>query len=306
MQNISPIAAAPVVPPDNRSLYQTTADYHAMMAFYDATLAKLPIPYQTHYLETRFGTTHVLTAGREDAPPLVLWHGMNGSLVMWAAQIPTFAAHYRVIAPDIPGHSGRSTPRRLNRKSLEYGEWAAETLQQLGVSQAYHVGISGGGWMILKLAAVAPQTIKRAVLLSSGGFTGLSPRLIFKMLPHLLLPTGRSNPEAMARRFLKVMSPPDHVPPEDEVKTFTLIMRFKSEQSIPPLPDNELRCLTAPTMLLMGEYEAAFHAPSVVKRARQLLPNLVHAEIVRGVGHGMIGEQPALINQKILDFLAQV
>lgn len=69
------------------------------------------------------------------------------------------------------------------------------------------------------------------------------------------------------------------------------------------MKDDELRCLTAPTYLLMGEHEAAYPPEAVIRRAKLTLPNLVAAEIVPKVGHGMITEDVAGINQRLLWFL---
>lgn len=273
------------------------------MAFYDAQLARLTVPYQTRYVETRHGSTHVLIAGVDtpDTPTLILWHGMNANLTSWVPQINTFAPHFRVIAADAIGHSGKSDPRRLDRQTMAFGEWAADVLAALQVIRAHHVGISGGGWMIIKLANVAPQTIQTATLISSAGFKPVTPRLILKMLPYMIF----SKPENAARQFLKIMSPPGYEIPESDIQAFSHLFNFKSERSIPVLPDAEIRQLNAPTLLLMGQYEVTFNPQMVIQRARQLIPQLVQAEIVPGVGHGMTGENPTLVHNKITHFIHQ-
>ena len=69
--------------------------------------------------------------------------------------------------------------------------------------------------------------------------------------------------------------------------------------------DDELCCLTAPTYLMMGEYEAAFNPQKVIQKARAILPNLIKTELIPGVGHGMIGEDPETVNQHLIDFLLE-
>ncbi|MBC8170106.1 MAG: alpha/beta hydrolase, partial [Anaerolineae bacterium] len=82
-----------------------------MMHWYDQVLAELPC--NSLYVDTRYGETHLLTAGSPDAPPLVLVHGINVSALNWQAQIRRLAADYYVIAPDVIGFAGRSAPVRL-------------------------------------------------------------------------------------------------------------------------------------------------------------------------------------------------
>jgi pimeloyl-ACP methyl ester carboxylesterase len=287
---------------DNSILWKNQSAYQRMQNFYDRELANITVPYSTCYIDTRYGKTHVLTAGNPENPPLVFWHGMNASILGWINEINAFSDEYFVVAADCPGDTGRSAPNRMNRKTMQHGEWAADVLNAVGIQSAYHVGISGGGWLILKLANVAPEKIKAAVLMSTGGFINVDIKILFKMLPlMMILP-----PKKLVPRFIKLMGVPNREPSAGELETFELIFDFKSERGVPALPDAELQKLTAPTMLLMGEYESAFKPPAkVIERAQKTLPNLLSAEILQGVAHGMNGENPELVHGKIRAFLAE-
>src|SRR5258708_503612 len=73
-----------------------------------------------------------------------------------------------------------------------------------------------------------------------------------------------------------------------------------------PLTDGQLRRLTALTDLLVGEDEVGFPPAAVIRRAKKNLPNLVSAEIVAKVGHGMITEDAEGVNQRLLRFFGTV
>jgi pimeloyl-ACP methyl ester carboxylesterase len=271
------------------------------MAAYDALLATLTVLYQTLWVETRHGMTHVIAAGPVAAPPLALWHGLDASAPTWVNQINALAHNYRIYAADVPGSMGKSVPTRLDRVGNAYGEWMADVLRGLRVEQAHQLGISNGGWLILKLAGVAPELISSGVLLSSAGFVRRRWQLIFKMLPTLLF-TPR---EQRGARFLQVMGAPGIAPAQQDVVMFDILMQaFHYEQAPGPLSDAALRRLSAPTYVLMGEYEAAFAPRAVIRRAQAVLPNLVKAEILPGVGHGMITENPMVVNERIEGFIA--
>ncbi len=168
------------------------------------------------------------------------------------------------------------------------------------------IGISNGGWLILKLASVQAQRIASAVLMSSAGFVSPSLRLVPRMLPILLFGPFLS-PDAQAARFAAVMGAPGRPPAPQDIEMFTVLLgHFKYEQAPGPLRDEDLRCLTAPTYLLMGEHEAAFPPEAVIRRAKITLPNLVATEIVPKVGHGMISEDAEGINQRLLWFLGEM
>lgn len=289
--------------PDTTSLYHSSDGCRRAMDTYDGLLRQMAVPYETVWVETPHAVTHVLSAGPADAPPVVLWHGLDASAPTWVAQINTLARHYRVYAPDVPGSMGKSAPVRFDRKGNDYGRWMAETLDALGIKQAHMIGISNGGWLILKLANAAPDKIRGAILISSAGFVGASFRLVFKMLPNLLVAPLLS-PEARARRFAAVMGAPGVPVAEQDMDMFRVLLSdFQYEQAPGALTDTELRALTAPTYLLMGEHEAAFSPQAVIRRARAVLPNLCAAEIVPGVGHGMITENPAEVNRRLMEFL---
>lgn len=277
---------------DGSRLYRARADYARMMAFYDAELQRIEVPYQRQYVATRHGATFVITAGNPRHPMLMLWHGANANMTMWIPYINSFAKHYCVIAADTLGDAGKSAPVRLDKvRSHGYGEWAADVCSALGVQQAHCIGISQGAWLIMQLATVAPQRIRSASLISAAGFRPVRVGLVVRMLPALLF----GSPEQAARRFVRMMSAPGTPISEEEVQIFALLMRFKAERGTPVMCDADIRCLTAPTQVLMAQYEQAFDPHVVLRRALALLPNVVAATLIPGASHGMIERRAEVI-----------
>jgi len=64
-----------------------------------------------------------------------------------------------------------------------------------------------------------------------------------------------------------------------------------------------LRKLTAPTYLLMGQYEASFNPYKAIERGINLLPKVIAAEIVPDVGHSMEHRQPDWVINRVIDYL---
>lgn len=291
---------------DTSSLYKSAEGHTSAQAAYAKLLNYISVPYTTIWVETPVGLTHVLCAGQETAPPMVLLHGQGASAPTWNGQINELAQHFRILAPDVPASMGKSTPTRLPRAGKAAGEWLAATLEGLGVSSAHIVGISNGAWLALKLATVAPQKIKSATLISAAGLVQTSLKLILKAIPIIGFGALLS-PERKAHYFARMMGVPGQATPEQDLEMFTVLLGyFKTEPTPGPLPESELRCLTAPTQLLIGEYEAAFPAPRVIKRAQAVLPNLLRAEVLPAVGHGMITENVPLVNARILSFVQAI
>lgn len=75
------------------------------------------------------------------------------------------------------------------------------------------------------------------------------------------------------------------------------------EPIAPRIPDEEIKKLTAPTYVLMGEYEKSFNPYQALERAINLLSELITAEIVPGVGHSMEHRDPDWVIPRVMNFL---
>lgn len=291
------------IQPDNSSLYKSVEGYQSVMAHYDTTLQDLVSPYQTRYVETSFGPTHVLIAGNETGKPVVLWHGQNANVLSWLHWFAALTPAYRIYVPDVIGGMGKSAPSRPSKKGLAYGSWAAEVLERLELQQADMIGISQGAWLIIKLANVTPGLIKSATLMSAAGFLPLDMMMVLRTLPRVLF---KSTEEA-ARAMVDAVTPVNVQLDPFFLDILVLMMKhFRSEAAPPVLPDDEIRKLTAPTYLLMGQYETAVKPYRVLRRGVELLPNLNKAEIVPGVGHSMIHQEENWVTDRVKNFIDKV
>jgi pimeloyl-ACP methyl ester carboxylesterase len=293
-----------VTPPDNSSLYKSAASYRKVMAHYDTALQNMDIPYESRYVETRFGATHAVVSGNENGKSVVLWHGGNANAASWVLWITALAPTYHLYAIiDTIGDMGKSAPSRPPKRGPAYGQWAADTLQGLGLKQANMIGISNGGWLILKLGGVAPEMIGSAVLMSSAGFRPMSKMFLLRFM--ILYVLFRS-PAEVARRFLVMLEPPGAPPPGPEaLELFALLMGgFRLGQKSPPMvSDAEIRRLAAPTCLMMGQHEVTCDPYKVIERGLSLLPNVISAEVVPEVGHLMDHSQPDWVVARVTGFL---
>jgi NADP-dependent 3-hydroxy acid dehydrogenase YdfG len=97
-------------------------------------------------------------------PPLVFLHGGFLDHRMWEDQIPVFAEHYRVIAPDARGHgrSGNATGPFRHTDDL------AALLRRLDTGPAILVGLSMGGGIAIDTALEHPGLVA-AVIVSGVG-----------------------------------------------------------------------------------------------------------------------------------------
>lgn len=281
----------------SRPLFRTVNAFQTAMRDYDQALQRMVYPYEVRYVPTRHGSTHVILTGTVGKPWVVLWHGMNVNSTMWCGLMDLLGADYQIAAIDTIGNQGRSAATRPNKHGAAHSEWALDVLDGLDIPVAHCVGFSQGGWLIFRLAEVASQRIRSAVLLSSAGLVGVNLQLLLRMAPALLLPAG----EARARALIRMTSAPRHQPSPYEVRVFMNMQNYYIEGRVPVLHDSQIRALRAPVRLIMGGYDHTFNPPRAIRRFQRLLP---HGEtiLLDSLSHGL-EEDRAHVYHLIEDFL---
>ncbi|WP_328945021.1 alpha/beta fold hydrolase [Streptomyces sp. NBC_00250] len=160
-------------------------------AAYDALLATWPHPTTVSELPTPYGTTHLLSHGVEDGPPVLLLPGGGATACSWRTTAAALGRTHRVHAVDLVGGPGRSrADGRPIRTVTDLTVWLDAVLDGLGVTSAAFCGHSYGGWIALRYALAAPDRTDRLVLLDpTGCFAGFRPGYLLRALPMLLRPT---------------------------------------------------------------------------------------------------------------------
>lgn len=77
----------------------------------------------------------------------------------WTASL---TKKYRLYAPDTVGQPGYSAETRLNPRSFQYGEWAADGIDAFELVKPVVMGGSYGAGILFNLAAVAPRKLEKA------------------------------------------------------------------------------------------------------------------------------------------------
>ena len=94
---------------------------------------------------------HVRAGG---GPPLVLIHGLGGTLVNWEPVLELLAAERDVIAVDMPGFGGSDPlPDGTRHSAVAMGRAITAHISALGIERPHLAGNSLGGWAALEMAA---------------------------------------------------------------------------------------------------------------------------------------------------------
>jgi pimeloyl-ACP methyl ester carboxylesterase len=292
------------------SAFKTPEGEASYLAAYDAAMELWPVPYQELEIPSRFGTTHVIVSGPEDAPPLVLLHGYFVTLTMWSPNIADFARDYRVYAIDVMGQPGRSIPDldAPIQNPADFVAWLGETLDGLNLDRISMAGMSFGGWLALHLSLSVPERVQKLVLLSpAASLQPLVRQFSLRGMLMGLFPTRLTANSLMGWMGFKD-TPGDTGTRRIRDLFYLGVKHFRlSPETARIMPavfsDDELRALQMPVLLLMGENEVIYDAAEALARARALIPNL-EGELVPGANHNMCVSHCQLVDARVLDFLS--
>lgn len=275
-----------------------------------------------HYTSVLGARTFYLEAGRADAPPVLLLHGLGATNASMLPLLPALARRYRVIAPDTPGFGASDAPH-WSYAMGEMATWLCEFQRAVRAPTATMIGNSLGGRLAIEAALSNPATVDRLVLLCpSPAFRRLRQLVpVVKLVSPNLSRLPMVLPQTVAARTLRFMfAQPDRLPHDwraAAVDEFCRVMRdgdhrrafFASLRHI-YLEEaygehgfwDRLTRLDAPALFIWGQQDplvpASFerHVVNAVPQATSVvLPNC---------GHVPQFEMPERTNALVAEFLA--
>jgi pimeloyl-ACP methyl ester carboxylesterase len=131
--------------------------------------ARLGIDLDSRRVDTGDVTLHVVFAGPESGPPVVLLHGFPELWFSWHGAMGVLAqAGYRVIAPDLRGYNRSDKPPGADAYSgAAYSRDVLGLLDALSIERAFVAGHDVGGGVAWSLVFFSPERVRRAVILSA-------------------------------------------------------------------------------------------------------------------------------------------
>jgi pimeloyl-ACP methyl ester carboxylesterase len=256
-----------------------------------------------------------------DGPPLVLLHGIGGSLEAWYRNIPALSAGHEVVALELPGCGRTSAPPVYPRDTLGmFAQFVGAELDQLGLTRTVMVGSSLGGAVAIEYALRFPQHVDALILVSSAGMsTDIGWPLRFLAIPGLGEWLSRPSRVTSERSLRGIVADPEVIT-DDEIDTahqlaqlpgaqhaFLSMLRvycsfFGLRRSEIKRIVNGLNRIDAPVLLIWGDRDAIVPVDSMRTALRHL--RQAQAAILPGAGHLPYVEQPEAFNRLLLDFVA--
>ena len=223
--------------------------------------------------------------------PLILLHGGMCPAETFDAQTSVLAEQFCVWVPERYGH-GRTADIE---GAITYENMALHTIafmEALGIESAHIAGWSDGALVGLLVALRRPKLVRKFVLIDQFVTFDAAPPGYAEFMDGM---TADTVPPGFAELY-GALSPdgPDHFP-----VVFEKLHKLWVGETGVELTD--LEHITAPTLVLAGD-DGGMTMEHVAAVQRALPESQIG--VVPGTSHGVAMEKPHVVNQLILDFLA--
>jgi pimeloyl-ACP methyl ester carboxylesterase len=257
-----------------------------------------------------FDGTAYSVAGEGDA--LVLIHGVGMNRGVWAPQVDALQDSFRVVSYDMLGHGASRLPTALPVLD-EYAAQLAALLDHLQIDVAHVVGHSMGSLIALEFALQYPARVASVVALNAVYDRTPTQRAAVMQRAASLEGGGLEQPsiDATVARWFDdpvpghlaqvaelVRSLLETVNPEGYARTYRLFA--SSDQAhVGRLPQ-----LTVPALFMTGECDPN-SSPAMSHSMATAAPR-GRAEIIANERHMMNVTAPAIVNQRLVQFIRGV
>jgi pimeloyl-ACP methyl ester carboxylesterase len=253
-------------------------------------------------LQLNSGILSYVDQGSGSAVLLIHAFPLNSS--MWAAQVGTLSARYRVIAPDVRGfgESQPAVPWTMEGMADELDEF----LDKLRIIDCAVVGVSMGGYIALPFWSRHRERVRRMILANSRARADNDAEkagrnemiaaiqqngaaiLPDRMLPRLLKPNPSPDSVRAVRAMIEAVDPA-------AAAYAVMAMRDRSDFS------SVLHRIDCPTMVVTGEEDVIIRLEDARETARAI-PGARFVTIPNS-GHLSNLENPDEFNRALSDFL---
>jgi len=250
-------------------------------------------------------------------PALLLVHGLMGYSFSWRHTIPALAHQATVYAIDLPGTGLSDRSPGMDCSQAAGAKRLLQFMEQAGIASCDLLGTSHGGALAMRAAALAPQRVRRLILVAPANPWSTYSRLLIPFLSNpvvaplflQLFPRLRILQDFYFRRLfgdtrriragtLEGYAAPLRTPGSFE---YGLSVLRSWKQCMRELRTVIPRIAHIPTLLIWGDRDAAVEPAS----AYQLQAQFQNCRLLMlgGVGHLPYEEVPEEFNRAVALFL---
>ena len=256
------------------------------------------------------GTVYELP-GRDDAPPVVLVHGLGLNRHCWQWTLPALVDRYRVLTYDLYGHGASARPPQTPSLSL-FSRQLQELMDHCGIAKAAIVGFSLGGMIARRIAQDVPARVTAlGILHSPHRRTPEAQAAITARVEQAREHGPSSTVEAALERWFTDAYRPANPEMMDLVRSWVTANDIAVYHTIYAVladgvaeitaPDPPIAC---PTLVMTGDEDYG-NGPEMTRAiAAEIEGAEVH--ILKGLRHMALAEDPEAVNRPLVAFLDRV
>ena len=148
--------------------YRSKKQGNIILRTYDELLKLWGCDFIERDIPTSFGTTHIIEAGKDGSPVLVLFHGVgDDSALMWIFNASELSRHFKIYAIDTIGGPGKSVLNENYNESFDDIIWIDQIFDCLKIDKAFIAGVSNGGYLVQYYILKRPQRVLKGISISS-------------------------------------------------------------------------------------------------------------------------------------------
>jgi len=238
---------------------------------------------------------------------VVLIHGVGLDHTLWQAQVAYLKDQFHIVRYDMIGH-GKSAHPPGTRELGDFVRQLHQLLMNLGLSRAAVIGFSMGGLVARAFAAAHPEMTKKLVLMNTVFRRSETEQKAVDARYALAKSGGlQEGIEAAVRRWFSpkfIAAHPDVIQTieerlrnNDAVGYLNAYRVFATNRdpAESPLP------IGCPTLVMTGELDSG-STPAMTQQLAAAIPG-AHAEVLSGLRHMALQEDPARVNIVLNQFL---
>jgi len=245
--------------------------------------------------------------------PIVLVHGIADNALTWALVMRSLAYDHSVYAVDLPGYGLSGTPAGRRYATLdEMRDVLALFVHDVIGAPALIVGNSMGGWLAVKLAWSAPESVRALVLIDAGG-APLEGRASWEPFAELIGVRDLRSSRLMFRQMFGAVPAPllylgqrglQELFQRQVVREFVANLAAEAGAEEALLRPDELRRLPVPAALIWGRSDT-FLPRGSLEFFRDNLPG-APTLLLRRCGHMPQRERPRAVVRFIRQYATYV
>ncbi len=231
-------------------------------------------------------------------PTLVFLHGWGSSSAIWMPVFTHAFPGFHTVFIDLPGF-GKSEQPNAGWGVGEYASCVLNVLTKLDIDSVVCVGHSFGGSIALKIASIAPKTIRALILISSAGVRPSSlKKTIIQTVAHSMSPIFRvSFLRGLRQQMYSLLGSQDYLDATPAMRN--IYARVVNEDLTPILPE-----IRQKSLLLWGDRDQE----TPLSDGTLLQKKIQHARLVvyKNSGHFSFLDQKEKILQDMQKFLEDI